>query len=247
MPDGVSLMVFAAWFVGGFISGVTGVGGSLVALPLTALALPMHTIIPLSCILNTLMDAALVALHFRHCKLAALIPLMLGALPGSVLGLYILQVMSGDFLQGALGVVLLGYIWWQLTARGGVAREDSWLKGSVAGFGAGVLGTAISIDGPPVGAYALHVGWPPRMLLGTLGVFFVLRGLFTCVLQGWAGLYTAEVIHHTCYGAPACVLGTVCALPVVKRIPMPLFRKALMLVIAAAGVVCLVGVLRGGQ
>lgn len=40
------------------------------------------------------------------------------------------------------------------------------------------------------------------------------------------------------------MLGAVCALPVVKRIRVELFRRALMLVIAAAGLVCLWQALR---
>ena len=41
------------------------------------------------------------------------------------------------------------------------------------------------------------------------------------------------------YGIPACVAGALCAFPVVRRIRVDLFRRALMLVIAAAGLVCL--------
>lgn len=239
MFDSLSLLVFACWFVGGFVSGLTGIGGAMVAVPAAAFFLPMHEVIPLSCILNTAMDGCIACLHFRHCRVRALWPLLLGALPGSFAGLFILQALSGAVLQGAVGLLLLFYVYWQHIAHSGTARRDSWLAGGAAGFGAGLLGTAISFDGPPAGAYALYMGWQPRVVLGTLGVFFVIRSLFTCLLQANAGLYTPAVIEYALYGIPACILGTICAFPVVKRIRLELFHKALLFVIAIAGIVCI--------
>ena len=104
----------------------------------------------------------------------------------------------------------------------------------------GLLGTAIAFDGPPVGAYGLCMGWEPRVLLGTLGVFFVLRATVTLVLQGMAGFYTPTVLTCAMYGAPGVILGTCIAFPVVKHISQQAFRKVLLCVIAVAGLVCLV-------
>ena len=242
--DTTSLIVFLCWFAGGFVSGLTGIGGAMVAVPAAALVLPMHVVIPLSCILNAAMDGSLAFMHFRHCRVKALWPLLLGALPGSFAGLYILQMVSDAVLQGAVGVLLVVYVLWQRVAKAGSKKEDSWILGGTAGFGAGLLGTAISFDGPPAGAYALYHGWSPREVLGTLGVFFLVRSLFTCLLQAQAGFYTPQVIGYAMYGIPACMLGAVCAFPVVKRIRVELFRRALMAVIVVAGLVCLWQALR---
>ncbi len=237
LMDSTSLIVFLCWFAGGFVSGLTGIGGAMVAVPAAALILPMHVVIPLSCILNA-------AMHFRHCRVSALWPLLVGAVPGSFAGLRILQVCSDAVLQGSVGVLLIVYVLWQRTARAGNRKKESWLLGGTAGFGAGLLGTAISFDGPPAGAYALYRGWSPREVLGTLGVFFLVRSLFTCILQARAGFYTPEVIGYALYGVPACMLGALCAFPVVRRIRVELFRHALMGVIILAGMVCLWQALR---
>lgn len=237
--DSLSLLVAACWFAGGFVSGLTGIGGAMVAVPVAAMFIPMHEVIPLSCLLNVVMDGCLAALYFRHCRLSALLPLLAGSVPGALAGLYILQAVSGAALQGAAGLLLIVYVFWQHIAKAGRKRPDSWLTGSAAGFGASVLGTAISFDGPPAGAYALYCGWDPHEVLGTLGVFFVLRGMLTCVLQAFAGFYTPEVIHYALVGAPSVSLGVLCAFPVVKHIRVSVFRKALMGVIGMAGLTCL--------
>jgi len=239
MPDTMSLIVFGSWLVGGFVSGVSGIGGALVAVPFAAMFIPMHELIPLSCLLNLIMDGCIACMHFRHCRVSAMWPMIVGSLPGSIIGLFILQFVSGSILQGAVGALLLYYVYWQHTFRVDETHSESWTYGGAAGFGAGLLGTAISFDGPPVGAYGLYVGWSPRAFLGTLGVFFVIRSTITCGLQAGAGLYTPAVIEYAMYGIPATIIGTLCAFPVVKHINLDTFRKVLMGVIVLAGTVCL--------
>ncbi len=240
MVDGVCLLVFVAWFIGGFVSGVSGIGGALVAVPIAASAIPMHELIPLSCMLNVSMDGCIACMHFRHCRVSALWPMLAGSLPGAVAGLCILQFVSGAVLQGGVGALLLYYVYWQRTFSVERPHEENWMHGGSAGFGAGLLGTAISFDGPPVGAYGLYVGWSPRVFLGTLGVFFVIRGTLTCLLQAHAGMYTATLIQHGLYGVPATILGTLCAFPVVNHLNVDTFKRVLRVVIVLAGGICLV-------
>ena len=237
--DFPSVIVFIAWLLGGFVSGLTGIGGAMLAVPLAAMFIPMHDVILLSCILNLAMDGTLTCIYLRHCRFSALAPLLAGAIPGAFIGLVILQAVSGRILQGGVGLLLLSYVCWQFFARRSGRERSSWAVGSIAGLGAGVLGTAISFDGPPAGAYALWCGWEPRQALGTLGVFFVLRSLITCSLQAWSGLYTEQILTYAAYGFPACVLGVLCAFPVVRRVRGEIFRRFVMAVVAAGGLVCL--------
>ena len=240
MFDPNHLLVFGLWLVGGFVSGVSGIGGAMVAVPAAAMFIPMHELIPLSCILNVVMDGCIAGAHFRHCRVSALWPMLVGSLPGAFVGLFILKFVPGTILQGAVGALLLYYVYWQRTFRVTEVRQESWSRGSAAGFGAGLLGTAISFDGPPVGAYGLYVGWSPRVFLGTLGVFFLIRGTMTCVLQAGAGLYTPDVLEYAMYGIPATMLGTLCAFPITKHVNQDTFRRVLLVIITLAGVVCLV-------
>lgn len=155
MPGMTEICVFLAWIAGGFVSGVSGIGGAMVAFPFLAMLLPVHEAIALTCIVNMVMDICLASLHFRFCRVSALWPMLLASVPGSFAGLYILQICSGPVLQGAVGLLLLYYVYWQKTfrARGTIAHPRA--LGAVAGFGSGLLGTAIAFDGPPVGAYGL--------------------------------------------------------------------------------------------
>jgi uncharacterized membrane protein YfcA len=240
MPDMISLIVFGAWFLAGFISGVSGIGGAMVAVPIAALFIPIHDVIALSCLLCVTTAIGVALAHFRYCRVSALLPMLAGAMPGAVAGLCILQLVSGEWLQGGVGLLLLLYVLWQCKHSKSVIHGESWQWGGIAGFSAGLLGTAISFDGPPVAAYGVYAGWQPRVFLGTLSVFFVVRSLITCALQAYAGFYTPTVLGYALYGVPATLLGALCAFPVAQRIPLVVFRRVLMGLIAVAGLVCLV-------
>ena len=94
MPGMTEICVFLAWIAGGFVSGVSGIGGAiderLVVLTVGAMLLPVHEAIALTCIVNMVMDICLASLHFRFCRVSALWPMLLASVPGSFAGLYIL-------------------------------------------------------------------------------------------------------------------------------------------------------------
>lgn len=133
MPGMTEICVFLAWIAGGFVSGVSGIGGAMVAFPFLAMLLPVHEAIALTCIVNMVMDICLASLHFRFCRVSALWPMLLASVPESFAGLYILQICSGPVLQGAVGLLLLYYVYWQKTfrARGTIAHPRA--LGAVAG------------------------------------------------------------------------------------------------------------------
>ena len=86
MPDALDIFVFVCWFAGGFVSGVSGIGGTMFAFPFLALAIPMHALIPLSCLVCFFKDACMIAMHVRFCRFDAMPWLLLGAVPGSWTG-----------------------------------------------------------------------------------------------------------------------------------------------------------------
>ena len=55
-------LVFLAWFLGGFINGVSGMGAAMVALPIVACVLEMSEAVPATC----LVAVTLAAVSYTH-------------------------------------------------------------------------------------------------------------------------------------------------------------------------------------
>ena len=59
MFDSSYPIVFLAWFLGGFVNGVSGMGAAMVALPIVACVLEMNAAVPSSCLAGRLAGAGI--------------------------------------------------------------------------------------------------------------------------------------------------------------------------------------------
>ena len=159
-------------------------------------------------------------------------------------GLWILEALPDRTLRICVGLILVLFPFWHLAARI-KPRGENWRAALIAGFLSGVLGTSTSFDGPPAAAYGLYAGWPPRVMLGTLGLYYFLRSAFQCFLQGYAGLYTDTVLHYAVWSASAAILGVILAHPVARHLSIGMMRRFLLTVIGLGGLSCLLKALLG--
>lgn len=236
----VYILVFVAWFLGGFANGVSGMGAAMVALPISTSFLPMETAVPASCLVVCLVAVYVAFMYRAHCRLVLTTSMLVGCVPGIIAGVLILKAVPGHWLQGGLGLLLLGYVVWQLWyIPSGTARFDSFTCGCLAGFGSGFANAAISFSGPPVAIYALINKWDKDTTRGTLGFFFFVIAVATCMAQGLAGMFTPDTVKVALYGLPGAALGLLCSIPLARRIPERQFKLVLLALIVLASLLCL--------
>ena len=241
MFDDPSLWLFAlAWFLGGFVNGLSGMGAAMVALPIVAGSMDPHTLVPATCVCVAIISASTAWVFWRHTRWQALKFLIIGALPGSLAGLAILLILPTSVLQLAAGIIMVLFVLWQFFHAITMPRGDTLLSGSIAGFFSGFINTSISFGNPPVAIYSLYAGWSQLETLGSMNVFTLIACLITCVAHASAGLYNMDVLWHVLFGGPATVLGMVVALPLETRISQTLFRRILLFIIAVAGGICII-------
>lgn len=238
-PDMTIFIVSIAWFLGGFVNGVSGMGAAMVALPIVAGFMDMSVAVP-SCCLVTCIVAGYVAWMYRgSCRMASVWPMLLGCLPGVLAGVCLLKWVSGAWLQTGLGSLLLVYMLWQYLYIPSGLHKESLSSGVLAGFGSGFANAAISFSGPPVVIYALLVGWDKETTRGTLGAFFLAIAIVTCIVQALAGFFTQPALVAVAYGIPGAIAGLLASIPLARKIPEKQFRIVLKLMIAFAGIVCI--------
>ena len=168
MHVGVGEFVFAAVVIlaGSIVQGTIGFGLNLIAAPFIALVLPEA--VPVTLVLVAWPIGAIAALREHHALDRPVLPwLLTGAIPGTLVGLYVVTQASTDDLAIVVGVVtvlgvLLSVVTPPIHATPPVA--------GIAGFVSNVTGTAAGVGGPPVALLYQHHRGPT--VRATLGVFF---------------------------------------------------------------------------
>ena len=112
-PDMTILIVSIAWFLGGFVNGVSGMGAAMVALPIVAGFMDMSEAVPSSCLVTCIVAGYVAWMYRRSCRMASVWPMLLGCLPGVLAGVWVLKFVPGTWLQAGLGSLLLVYMLWQ--------------------------------------------------------------------------------------------------------------------------------------
>lgn len=232
------LLIFAIWVGASFVQGLCGMGSAMIAIPLMTLFISPHEAILISCLASPFYTTYMCSVHGRHANKKALLTLMISAVPGALLGIFILEILSGKMLQIMLGVTLIVFLIWQLMMNRSKGQESTPLA-VLSGLMAGFFGSSISIDGPPIAAYGLYAQWAPKVFLGTLSFCFFIRGGITAVLQAIDGLYSATICHEAILVVLGALLGLAIATPFVRYIKPEMFKHLVRLIILVCAVTSL--------
>jgi uncharacterized membrane protein YfcA len=193
-------------FLAGFTHGISGFGSVMLSIPLLAVVLDIKTVIPLANLVAVTMTVA-VFLQLRHqFDWKKLYPLIWGAIPGIVLGVFFLKRLDKETIHWLLGVLLIGFAGYSLLFRPSRKKiRKKWAYGF--GFLSGCLGGAFSALGPPVIVYTSLQTWSKDQIKVTLQAFFFLSGVVIGVSHALSGITTLRVLHFYAAALPALLLG----------------------------------------
>lgn len=178
-------------FIATIVRSTFGFGESLIAVPLFALVIPLEVAVPLS-VLTSLFVAMVVvvqdhkAIHVNSAK-----SLILYAVLGIPIGLLILKYGNEHWGKIALGIFIICYSIYTLTARDVLhLKQDNraWLF--ICGFLSGVLGGAYGLNGPPLAVYGNMRRWTAQQFRATLQAYFLVAsftGIVGYLIQGLFG------------------------------------------------------------
>ncbi|MEW6715049.1 MAG: sulfite exporter TauE/SafE family protein, partial [Nitrospirota bacterium] len=103
------ILISMIFLAAGFTQGFSGFGSALLAMPLLTLFLDAKTAVPLS-VLNSVLITSYLSLKLRsHMERAKIIPLVLGSLPGTYIGVKFLIYAESDIIKLLLGVLIVSY------------------------------------------------------------------------------------------------------------------------------------------
>ncbi|QEH33967.1 Sulfite exporter TauE/SafE [Aquisphaera giovannonii] len=205
--DETTLPVLAVLFLATLIRSAFGFGEALVAVPLLALFIPVGVAAPLAVLVSVTVAGLILLRDWREVHAGGAGRLVLSTLPGIPIGLIVLTTVAEPVVKAILSVVIIGFAASRLVGRGRLVLEDdrlAWLFG----FGAGVLGGAYGMNGPPLVAYGALRRWSPQQFRATLQGYFLPASLLGMVGYWAIGLWVPAVTVYYLTSLPAVLAAT---------------------------------------
>lgn len=226
-----------ATLIGATIQGSLGFGMNLVTVP--ALALVVPEALPVAVIvLGFPVSVSMLRHERRAVDRAGVGWILIGRLPGTAIGAWVVAVVSTAVLQGLVGVVVLLLVVASAVMPPLPVRRDSQL---VAGVVSGVTGTAAGIGGPPLALLYQHgSGAAMRSTLAASFLFGTILSLAALALAQQVG------VGQLLLGAglaPLVVAGTVAGRSFHGWLDRGWLRPAVLLFAAAAALTVLLDAL----
>jgi len=167
-------------FIAGVATGATALGFAQIMATALALVVDARTAVLILAVTVPVISG-LQVIHHRRSPFPArrLLPVLGGAFVGVPVGVFLLTVLSTEFLAGAVGLVSLLYVLTRVVrVRPIVWPEQERYLGPLAGLGGGVLNGALGLSGPVLIPYLLALRLPLPTFGYAVSVMYVSMTLF---------------------------------------------------------------------
>lgn len=239
--ESATLHVLLVAFAATLIRSAFGFGEALIAVPLLAFWIPLQEAAPLALLYSMTVASVVLTHDWKKIHLSSAKGLLLWTLPGLPVGLLLLTEGHPAAVKAALGVLILSFALWGLSARRPPAIEGNgrgWL--AACGFCAGVLGGAYAMSGPPLVLYGAMRRWPAQQFRATLQAYFLPSGLLASVGFWIAGLWVPEVLRLYLISLPAMIPAMVLGTMINRRLHGDVFIKLVYAGLAIIGGILIV-------
>ena len=223
----------AAVCVGATIQGSIGFGMNLIAVPVIAVLDP--TALPASLVLAGLPLSALMVRREHHAiDRRGVAWILLGRVPGTLLGAWIVTAASPGTLSVVLGVTVLTAVLMSLRARP-ISITSS--TSAVAGFASGAMGTAAAIGGPPLALLYQHRDG--ETMRSTLAASFLLGTTLSVATLTVAGELAWRHVLIALALTPSVAVGVALSSRLKAFLDSNWLRPSVLALAAAAGVLAM--------
>jgi len=219
---------------GSIVQGTIGFGLGLLAAPFIAIVIPEA--IPVTLVLVAWPIGGVTALREHHALDRKALPWMLvGAVPGTIVGLMIVTVASASELAVIVGITtVLGVLATVVAPPVRISPVSS----SLAGFIGNVTGTAASVGGPPGALLFLHQRGPT--VRSTLGAYFAISATLSVIGYAITGTITLDRFLLALALLPAMLFGAWLSKHFHGLVDKGWLRPAVLTLSTVAGVVAIV-------
>jgi hypothetical protein len=226
-PEAVGLIVLT--FGAAIVNGALGYGFSSITVPVALLFLTNRVLNPALVLIEVVLNAYVLIVNRRAIPAVWLrvMPIIIGLLPGVLLGTLIVSRVSPNWLKFGTFIVLLPLILLQAAGiRRPIRRERS--VGVVFGSGVGVLYAVTTISGPPLAIMLNNQGLAKQDFRAALGLVRLAESSMTAVAYLYAGLYSVQSFELIPLMLPSILIGVPIGAVLIHHIRPETFRRVCM-------------------
>lgn len=233
------IIAFIAVLLGSFFAAVSGFGFALVTTPLLCLAIPPKEAIVLLPILTIVLRIVTMFNVWGKFDQRTVGLVLLGYMVGVYPGAFLLKIISAARLEILLGVVLMLVTF--VMSRGVTVNIKNKTFGRItAGFCGSCMGTATSVNGPPIILYFMNEKLDKTIMRANLIWIFGV-GAVASVMGNLLMGNMKEVTdwNHLYSMIPAVLVGTYFGEKCFKYLDQKLFYKIALIVVFMGGLLML--------
>jgi uncharacterized membrane protein YfcA len=227
--DPMHLALAAITFGAAIVNGALGYGFSSITVPLALLFLTNRVLNPALVPIEIALNAYVLWVNRASFPTVwrRVFPIVVGLLPGVILGTALVSEVNPAWLKFATFLALLPLILLQAAGyRRPIKSERS--VGLVFGGGVGILYSVTTISGPPLAVMLSNQGFTKRDFRAALGFIRLAESSFTGIAYAWAGLYSVESMGLIPYIVPSIAIGVPIGAQIIQRVRPETFRRVCM-------------------
>ncbi len=226
-PQELGLIVLT--FGAAVVNGALGYGFSSITVPVALLFLTNRVLNPALVLIEVALNAYVLWVNrasvpaVRH----RVMPIIIGLLPGVILGTLVVSRVNPTWLKFATFIVLLPLILVQAAGfRRPIRHERS--AGLIFGGGVGVLYSVTTISGPPLAIMLNNQGLAKQEFRAALGLVRLAESTMTAVAYLYVGLFTAESAALIPLILPSILIGVPIGTIIIRHVRPETFRRVCM-------------------
>ena len=223
-------------FIASAVQGAVGFGFVLIVAPLLTIFLPLKILVPTFILFGLVVNTMIIFSVKQHISLKEIWVLIVMGIIGIPIGVYGLNNLDPESLKFIIGIVILltslaMYKGFKLNLK------NKSLSFSFAGFISGVLNGSISMSGPPIVLFLANEGYDKNKFRANTNAYFIITNVITIITLAFNGYITADVLQFAGSNLIILILGTISGIYISKKINEQTFKKVILILLIATGIV----------
>jgi uncharacterized membrane protein YfcA len=229
MPDSYAVALAGITLLAAFVNGALGYGFSSITVPIALLFLANRVLNPAIVLVEVVLNAYVLWNNREAVPRVwrRILPVIIGLMPGVVVGTALLAHVHPGWLRFVSFVVLLPLILLQAAGyRRPIQSERS--AGLAFGGGLGVLYAVTTISGPPLAIVLNNQGLAKHDFRAALGFIRLAESLLTAAAYAYVGLFASTSLALIPWIVPSIAVGVPIGAFVIQRMRAETFRRICM-------------------